>query len=437
MYEIINNKKRGKTLTNDEINFVVQGFTTGEVPDYQMSALLMAIYFQGMSPEETAALTMAMANSGEQIDLSNLHGKNVDKHSTGGVGDKTTLIVAPIVAALGLNIPKMSGRGLGHTGGTIDKIESIPGVRTSLESEEFLKIVNHHKICITGQSANLAPADKAIYALRDVTATVDSIPLIAASIMSKKIAAGAKYILLDVKTGSGAFMKDVEDATKLAQEMVNIGGACGRETAAIITDMSAPLGWAVGNSLEVIEAIEVLSDKASDKPLAEVCITLAAHLLHLAAEGDFAECRQKVEDAIKSGIALQKFAEMIEAQGGDPSYILNPENFPKAAHIIPCPAPETGYITKMDTEGIGLAAVTLGAGRSIPTDTIDHSAGIVLHAKTGNYVEKGQPLATLHTNNPEAAKEAKAKLIASYKISSNKPRPTPLIHAQISLATKG
>jgi len=432
MYEIINKKKRGLPLSADEINHVVQGFTTGHVPDYQISALLMAIYFNEMNPAETAALTMAMANSGDRVDLSMLNDKTIDKHSTGGVGDKTTLVVAPIAAAAGLTVAKMSGRGLGHTGGTIDKLESIPGFRVHLSGQEFLEQLAQHGLCIAGQSTNLAPADKKIYALRDATATVDSIPLIAASVMSKKIAAGAKHILLDVKTGSGAFMKEKQDAETLAKTMVEIGQNCGRKTAAIITDMSAPLGRAIGNSLEVVESVQLLqSDKCADPRLDALCRTLAAHMLSLAGVGSMVECEAKVNHAISSGAALKKLADIVEVQGGDRSYIENPEKFKPAAHIIPYPSPQTGYIYAMDTEGIGLAAMALGAGRINPGGNIDHSAGILLHAKTGDYIREGQPLATFHTGSVGKADAAIAKFMASIRFEDVAPQQCPLVYGAI------
>ena len=432
IYEIINKKKRGHELTEAEIRFVIDGYTAGSIPDYQISALLMAIYFQGMNARETTALTMAMVDSGERVDLSTIPGTTVDKHSTGGVGDKTTLIVIPIVAALGLPVAKMSGRGLGHTGGTIDKLESIPGFRTSLGGDEFLDIVKKHGLCVAGQSANLAPADKKLYALRDVTATVDSIPLIAASIMSKKIAAGAECILLDVKTGSGAFMKDLAGAQALAKAMVDIGTGCGRKTAALITDMSAPLGETIGNALELKEVIQVLKG-AYVKDLNEVCEALAANMLFLANQGTIKECHAKVKEAITSRAALKKLADMVEAQGGDRSYIESPEKFPSAPHVASISAPQTGYISEMDTEGIGLAGMDLGAGRETADGEIDYSAGIILHAKTGDRIEKGQPLATLYTSRPAAVKTATEKFLNSLTFTEIKPAERTLIHGSIGL----
>ena len=432
MYEYINNKKRGKSLSKEEIYEVVEGYTTGKIADYQMSALLMAIYFNGMNPQETSALTMAMVDSGEIVDLSGLKCKTLDKHSTGGVGDKTTLIVTPIVAACGLTIAKMSGRGLGHTGGTIDKLEAIPGFCTTLSGEEFLDIVKKHGLCIAGQSANLAPADKKIYALRDATATVDSIPLIAASIMSKKIAAGAENILLDVKTGSGAFMKTLEGAKELAQTMVDIGNNCGRKTAAIISDMSMPLGNAIGNSLEIIESIQILNnEKFINKRLDSLCRTLASQMLYLAEFGNIEDCETKVSEVITSGEALKKLADMIEAQGGDRSYIENPQKFKTANHITTLKAPKSGYIQAMDTEGVGLSAMALGAGRSRPEENIDFSAGIILHKTTGDYVEEGEIIAAFHSASEAKITAGISRFLKAITFSDTKPNIGKLIYETI------
>jgi len=445
IYDVINKKKRGEALTRDEIHFAVEGFTNGEIPDYQMSALLMAIYFRGMNAEETTALTMAMVDSGERVDLTPLThaaSKNitVDKHSTGGVGDKTTLAVVPIVAACGVPIAKMSGRGLGHTGGTVDKLEAIPGFRTKLSGAEFMKIVQDHGLCIAGQSANLAPADKKLYALRDVTATVDSIPLIAASIMSKKIASGADAILLDVKTGSGAFMKKLEDARELAHAMVAIGNGCGRKTSALITDMSAPLGCAIGNSLELREVILFLNGKLQNDPLTknlcDLCEELSANMLSLADKGGLEECRNMVKEAIFSGKALQKLKDMIVAQGGELSYIEQLEHITLgknifAKHILTINSPSSGYISEPDTEGIGLAAMTLGAGRERPEDEIDYKAGILLKVKRGDYVQTNQPLAEFHTSNEKSIAEASKKFFSSLTISQEPPEQFPLIYERI------
>jgi pyrimidine-nucleoside phosphorylase len=436
VYEIICKKKRGQALTNDEIKFVVNGFTNGDVPDYQMSALLMAICFNGMTAEETAALTMAMVDSGERVDLTELsqkYGTTVDKHSTGGVGDKTTLAVVPIVAACGVPLAKMSGRGLGHTGGTIDKLEAIPGFRTKLSGAEFMQIVKNIGACIAGQSANLAPADKKIYALRDVTATVDSIPLIAASIMSKKIAAGADAILLDVKTGSGAFMKNLRDAKNLAQQMVDIGNACGRKTSALITDMSVPLGCAIGNSLELSEVVQFLKGELNDpltKNLRDLCEELSATMLFLAKKGDINECRAMVKAAIASGDALKKLQEMVRAQGGDVAYLNEPQ---KAAHIVTVNSREGGFISSLDTEGIGISAMILGAGRKTPDDEIDYSAGIILKIKHGDFVAADQPLAELHTSTANAIPAATEKFLSSIKFSQTPPDEIKLIYEAIGV----
>jgi len=433
MFEIINKKKQGLELTTAEINTLITDYITDKIPDYQMSALLMAICLKGMTTRETTDLTLAMANSGDVMDLSCLGDKTLDKHSTGGVGDKTTFIVSPIMAALGYPMGKMSGRGLGHTGGTIDKLESIPGLRTELSTQEFLDITAKHGLCISGQSGNLVPADKKMYALRDVTATVDSIPLIAASIMSKKIAAGAQYILLDVKTGNGAFMTDLDEARKLAQAMVDIGKGCGRKTAAIITDMSAPLGRAIGNSLEISEATEVLKcDMIAPDDVMEVSVTLAAYLLHMAEGLDLSTCRAKVEEVLRNRTAFAKFAEMVEAQGGDVKYIEDPTRFEKARHIMTIRSAKSGYLSEMDTRGIGVAAMMLGAGREKAEDTISHSAGMYLYVKPGRHIEEGQSIATLYTNNEKAIATAGEKLLASIKFSQTAPQKTPLIHAVVN-----
>jgi len=423
IYEIIHKKKHGMELTTEEIQYIVKGFTSGAVPDAQMTALLMAIYFQGMTPAETTALTMCMANSGDQMDLSPLTGIKVDKHSTGGVGDKTTLIVGPIVAAHGVPVAKMSGRGLGHTGGTVDKLEAIPGLRTDIATDEFLSIVAKHGICITGQSAKFAPADKKIYALRDITATVDSIPLIAASIMSKKIAAGADRILLDVKTGNGAFMKTLPESKALAKAMTEIGEGCGRKTHALITDMSVPLGHAVGNILEIQEVVDTLQGSGPED-LTLICVELAAYMLYLAEKGSLSECRDLAKQAISKGSALEKLAQMVEAQGGDKAYILEPSKFDQAKTQYPVLSPAKGYIATMDTEGIGLCAMALGAGRERADDIIDYTAGIIIKAKTGDPVEKGQPLAILHAPNQEKAQAVTKKYLSCLSFSDtavNKP----------------
>lgn len=430
--DIINKKKHAEVLSKEEITYFIEGYTNGDIPDYQMSALCMAVYFNGMNADETTALTMAMVDSGDRVDLSAIKGVTVDKHSTGGVGDKTTLIVMPIVAALGLSVAKMSGRGLGHTGGTVDKLESIPGFCTKLSSEEFLNIVNTNGLCVAGQSGNLAPADKKIYALRDVTATVDCLPLIAASIMSKKIAAGADVILLDVKSGSGAFMKTLDDSIALAQAMVDIGVGCGRKTAALITDMDVPLGCAIGNALEIIEVVQILSNnKDGCEDLLELCRALSANLLLLAGKGSIEACYSMVDAVLADGSALKKLAEMVAAQKGDGDYILHPEKFEEAPLIIDVIAPQSGYIEKMDTEGIGVAAMLLGAGRERAEDEIDYSAGIVLKAKTGDYVTQGQNIAVFHTSGMEKFRDGEQMFLKSLTFSKTKPATVPVILSQI------
>ena len=390
MYDIIHKKREGGELTGEEIRFFVQGFTWGEIPDYQASALLMAIFFRGMTRRETGDLTLEMAQSGDMVDLSPLPGVKVDKHSTGGVGDKTSLVIGPIAAACGVTIAKMSGRGLGHTGGTVDKLESIPGLGTDIPREEFFQIVKDTGLAIIGQSGNLCPADKKLYALRDVTATVESLPLIASSIMAKKIAAGADAILLDVKVGSGAFMKTLEDSRALAREMVRIGAQVGRRTVALITDMDMPLGRKIGNALEVQEAAEALSGKG-DRRLVELCLELAANMVYLGEQApDMEAARARAAEAVSSGRALEKLAQMVRAQGGDPSYITNPEKFAISPAWVEVPAPQTGYITRLDAEGCGLAAVELGAGRETKDSPIDFGAGIVLLKNKGDRVERGR-----------------------------------------------
>lgn len=398
MYDIIEKKRNGNELSKEEIEFFIKGYTDGIIPDYQASAFCMAVYFKGMTENETVLLTEAMANSGDTVDLSMFGTLSADKHSTGGVGDKTSLIVAPIVASLGGKVTKMSGRGLGHTGGTVDKLESIPGYKTTLSGDDFISQVERVGMAIIGQSGNLTPADKKLYALRDVTATVDSIPLIVSSIMSKKIAAGSHNIVLDVKCGSGAFMKTLDDAEILANEMVKIGKGCGRNTAALITDMDRPLGSAVGNSLEVIEAVQVLKGEL-DNDLKEVCVSLASELISLVLSVSHCEALTMVNNALNSGKAFEKMKEWISAQGGDVSFIENTDKFPKAESVYDVLADSDGYISSMDTEKIGLASVILGAGRENKEASIDFSAGIMLYKKTGDKISKGEKLATLVTNN--------------------------------------
>lgn len=430
MYDIIENKRNGKELTQEEIEFFIKGYTNGSIPDYQASAFCMAVYFKGMTENETVLLTEAMANSGDTVDLSMFGTLSADKHSTGGVGDKTSLIVAPIVASLGAKITKMSGRGLGHTGGTVDKLESIPGYKTTLSGDEFISQVEKVGMAIIGQSGNLTPADKKLYALRDVTATVDSIPLIVSSIMSKKIAAGSHNIVLDVKCGSGAFMKTLEDAEILANEMVKIGKGCGRNTAALITDMDRPLGSAVGNSLEVIEAVQVLKGELNND-LKEVCVSLASELISLVLSVSHCEALTMVNNALNSGKAFEKMKEWISAQGGDVSFIENTDKFPKAEYVYDVLADSDGYISSMDTEKIGLASVILGAGRENKEALIDFSAGIMLYKKTGDKIFKGEKLATLFTNNKISLEDAEKMYRSALFVSSVNPERKPLIYKVI------
>lgn len=426
MIDLIEKKKAGKALSEEELRWLIAGVTDGSLPDYQLSAFLMAVIFRGMTHQETAWMTDAMAKSGDQVDLSSIDGIKVDKHSTGGVGDKTTLILAPIAAACGAPVAKMSGRGLGHTGGTVDKLEAIPGYQTSLDRETFLENVRRHGICVVGQSGNLAPADKKLYALRDVTGTVDSIPLIAASIMSKKIAAGADGIVLDVKCGSGAFMKTPEDAATLAREMVEIGRACGRKMAAVITNMDIPLGNFVGNGLEVAEAVAVLRGQGPED-LKEVCLTLVSQMLTLAGKGTEEECRILAEKAIADGSAFQKLKEMVKAQGGDDSVLEHPECLYEKARVFAVKAPAGGWVQKMDAEGIGRASMLLGAGRETKEDLIDPAAGIVLLKKTGQPVREGEILAKLYTNCPDRVKAAEKTLLESCIIGEKAPEKLPLV----------
>ena len=420
MYDIIDRKKNGEELTKSEIEYFVGGFTRGEIPDYQASALLMAIWFCGMNDRELADLTLSMAHSGDMINLDAVDGFTVDKHSTGGVGDKTTLIVAPAVAACGGKVAKMSGRGLGFTGGTIDKLESIPGFNTSVGEKEFIDNVNKIGLCIAGQTGEIAPADKKIYALRDVTATVDSIPLIASSIMSKKLAAGSKGIVLDVKCGSGAFMKTYEDAKLLAEKMTAIGQRAGRKTVALITNMDIPLGRAVGNALEVKEAVKILKNEQKDE-LYEVSVALAAHMLSLVNSKDIYECEKMVRLAIENGSALEKLKEAVGAQGGDISYIDDTSKFIDASVCIEYKAEKSGYINKIDAQKIGRASVLLGAGREKKDDVIDFGAGIYLCKKTGDEVREGDTVARLYTNKNEYADSALAVIKEAFDYSQKKP----------------
>lgn len=432
MYDLIEKKKHGKELTKDEIIAMIKGYVDGSVPDYQMSSMLMAIYFQGMTEEETANLTIAMAHSGDIVDLSGIEGIKVDKHSTGGVGDKTTLVIAPIVAACGGKIAKMSGRGLGHTGGTIDKMEAIPGMRTVLDQEEFFSTVNKIGLSVVGQSGNLAPADKKLYALRDVTATVDSIPLISSSIMSKKLAAGSDRILLDVKTGSGAFMRTLDDSIELAKRMVAIGEHAGRRTMAVITDMDIPLGNGIGNSIEVIEAIETLKGHGP-KDLTEVCLILASNMLYLSGKGDLDHCKAMVEEVIKNGSALSKLASMVEAQGGDSTVIYDPDKFDKAEYSYEVKSTEEGYVSHMNTEQCGIASMVLGAGRETVDSVLDYSAGIVLKKKTGDLVKLGDTLAVLYASKTDLLDKSEEILKKAYTFSNEPIISRPLVLAKVTV----
>ena len=427
MYDIIHKKRNGGELSGDEIRFFVEGYTNGSVPDYQAAAFCMAVYFQGMTEKETSELTLAMAESGDQIDLSGIDGFTVDKHSTGGVGDKTSLIVAPIVASCGGKVAKMSGRGLGHTGGTVDKLEAIPNFRTELNPDEFIKQVNNIGLCIVGQTGELAPADKKLYALRDVTATVESIPLIASSIMSKKLAAGSKGIVLDVKTGSGAFMKTFEESENLAKEMVSIGKSAGRSVTAVITNMDIPLGNSVGNSLEVIEAIKTLKGEG-ESDLTDVCLTLAAQMLCMVTGEDEKACYAMAKDAIDDGSALNKLCEMISAQGGNAGVVDDFSLFKQPKHTVEISSEREGYIEHTDAEKIGLASVILGAGREKKGDPIDSSAGIVLKKKTGDRVEKGDTLAIFYTDDESKIKEAKREFFEAFTFGNKKPPAQKLIY---------
>lgn len=427
MYDIIYKKRNGGELTDEEIRYLVKGCTDETIEDYHLAAFCMAVYFRGMTKRETHTLTVEMAKSGDCIDLSGVEGYTVDKHSTGGVGDKTSLIVAPIVAALGGKVAKMSGRGLGHTGGTVDKLEAIPGFKTELSPEDFLKQVNDIGLCIVGQTGKLAPADKRLYKLRDVTATVESIPLIASSIMSKKLAAGSRGIVLDVKTGSGAFMKSVDEAESLAREMVDIGKAADRAVAAVITDMDVPLGNFIGNSLEVIEAIEVLKGKAGGE-LREICLTLAAEMLSLVTGESSELCFARAERAIENGAALKKLREMIERQGGNPEVTEDYSLFKQPKYSFEIATESDGFICGMNAEKVGLASVLLGAGREKKEDSIDPSAGIVLQKKTGDYIKKGETLAVFYTDDQSRVDGAREVFLSAFEYSTAEPQKHRLIY---------
>ena len=428
-YDLILKKREGNELSKEEIKFLIDGFTNGDIPDYQMSALSMAIYFNGMNDRETADLTMAMAESGDQIDLSKIEGVKVDKHSTGGVGDTTSLVLVPLVSAAGLPVAKMSGRGLGHTGGTIDKLESIPGFKTDLSMDRFIDNVNEIKAAIAGQTGNLTPADKKLYSLRDVTATVDSIPLIASSIMSKKIAGGADGIVLDVKVGSGAFMKTLENAEKLAEIMVSIGEKLGRNTTAVLTDMDQPLGHAVGNNLEVIEAINTLKGEGPED-LKDLCLTLGANMLKIAGEVEsYQKGYQILDNLIENGKAFEQFKRLVEKQGGDVSYIEDPDKFKKSDNATEIKAKANGYLNQLKALDIGVAAMLVGAGREQKGDQILNEVGVIVHKKYGDKVTKGEKIATLyHNEDNENTKEAIDKLNNSFIIKEEAPEARELIY---------
>ena len=426
VYEIIDKKKRGLELNQTEIEYLINGYVNNEIPDYQISAWLMAVYFQGMTDRELLALTNCMTKSGEIVDLSSIMGVKVDKHSTGGVGDKVTLVVAPIVAACGGKVAKMSGRGLGFTGGTIDKLEAIPGLKTALAEEDFFNMVNEIGLAVMGQSADIAPADKKLYALRDVTATVDSIPLIASSIMSKKLAAGSDKIVLDVTVGSGAIMKDKENAVQLAEKMVAIGNGAGKKTVAILTNMDVPLGKMVGNNLEVVEAIETLKGRGPEDLIA-VVVEIASTMLYLAQIGTKEECMKKVKRVIADGSALEKLKLMVERQGGDGSYIENPDQFEKAIYQHEIIANNSGYIGKMNTEECGKAAVLLGAGREVKDDPIDMTAGIQFNKKTGDAVKQGDIVAIAYSSSKEKLQKGVQKISNIYDIVDKRPQVVPEI----------
>lgn len=430
MVDIIEKKRDGKELTKAEINFVVTGYTKDEIPDYQVSALAMSIFFNDMTNEEIANLTLAMAESGEIIDLSAIKGIKVDKHSTGGVGDTTTIVLAPLVAAVGVPVAKMSGRGLGHTGGTIDKLEAIPGFNVEISNEDFIEFVNRDQVAVIGQSGDLAPADKKLYALRDVTGTVDSIPLIASSIMSKKIAAGADAIVLDVTTGDGAFMKNEKDAERLARTMVQIGKLANRQTMAIISDMSQPLGLAIGNSLEIKEAIDALNGQGPED-LMEMVYVLGSQMVVLAKKAEtLEEARKMLEEAIQSGAAIEKFKVMVRNQGGDASVIDHPEKLPQAKYVIDLPAKKSGVVSEMVADQLGIAAMILGAGRRTKEDQIDFSVGLMLRKKVADSVVEGETLVTIYANSPDV-EDVKAKIYESITIAETADEPV-LIHQIIT-----
>lgn len=427
MYDIIMKKRNGEALSKPEIDFFIEGYTKGEIPDYQVSALMMAIYFKGMNEQETLNLTMAMARSGDMLDLSAIKGIKVDKHSTGGVGDKTTLALTPMVAACGIPVAKMSGRGLGHTGGTIDKLESFPGFSTSISTQTFIDNVNRIGIAVMGQTADLAPADKKLYALRDVTATVDNMSLIASSIMSKKLAAGADAIVLDVKTGSGAFMKTEEDSVALATEMAKIGRNAGRNTIAVVSDMDQPLGFAVGNALEVKEAIDTLKGHGPED-FVELCMTLGSQMLIAGGKAkDAEEAHDMLLKVLDSGAALDKLAEFVEAQGGNKEAVYNTDLLPKASIVEPVCSPVDGYIEHIECDEVGICSLILGGGRETKESDIDLSVGIVLTKKVGDKVVKGEPIAYIHANDEEKLITAKERFLQAYRYSETKPKKSKII----------
>ncbi|MBA9026617.1 pyrimidine-nucleoside phosphorylase [Peribacillus huizhouensis] len=430
MVDLIEKKRDGSELTKEEINFIIEGYTSGSIPDYQMSSFLMSVFFRGMTAEETANMTMAMVHSGDQIDLSAIDGVKVDKHSTGGVGDTTTIVLAPLVAAVGVPVAKLSGRGLGHTGGTVDKFESIPGFRSEIEADQFINQVNEVKVAVTGPTGNLTPADKKIYGLRDVTATVNSIPLMASSIMSKKIASGSDAIVLDVKVGAGAFMKDVDSAKKLAYAMVEIGKNVSRDTMAVISDMDQPLGLAIGNVLEVKEAIATLRGEGP-KDLEELCLTLGSKMVVLAKHAKTVEeARKMLEEVIANGKALEKFKEFVIAQGGDASVIDDPLKLAAAKYEIPVLAKGDGYVAKIEADSIGTAAMILGAGRATKDSVVDLAVGLMLHKKIGDEVKKGDTIVTIYSNR-ENVDDVMERIYESYSFSLTKVAEPVLVHAEI------
>ncbi|MCD7033288.1 pyrimidine-nucleoside phosphorylase [Metabacillus sp. GX 13764] len=430
MVDLIQKKRDGMELSKEEIQFIVDGYTNDEIPDYQVSAFTMAVFFRDMTDRERADLTMAMVESGDTIDLSGIEGIKVDKHSTGGVGDTTTLVLGPLVASVGVPVAKMSGRGLGHTGGTIDKLESVEGFHVEIENDEFIKLVNENKIAVIGQSGNLTPADKKLYSLRDVTATVNSIPLIASSIMSKKIAAGADAIVLDVKTGAGAFMKDLDDAKELAGAMVAIGNAVGRKTMAVISDMSQPLGYAIGNALEVKEAIDTLKGEGPED-LHELCLELGSYMVLLAEKASsLEEARSLLEESIKNGKALETFKVFLTAQGGNGEVVDSPEKLPQAKYKIEMESKEDGYVCEIVADEVGTAAMWLGAGRETKESQIDLAVGLMLNKKIGDKVAKGDSLVTIYSNQ-ENVDSVKEKLYESIKLSQEKVEAPKLVHAAI------